>query len=160
VKSCLERRPRGGRGVSGGQSVESRQNLIRAAQCQKCRGQESSVKCQVRPKTTRQTAISRLEIPSRCHSCPNPQFVSVLGYGCLGSTENIGRHGPSRVFLCAPFFLSTCRETCPATRSSSSPVLTSSSKSSEEHVTISKAPVQFSCVLSQALTAISHPSRS
>jgi hypothetical protein len=81
--------------------------------------QVSSVKCD--QETTRQTAVPRLETPSRCHSCPNPQFVSVLGYECLGDTENICRHGPSRVF---PFLsLNMPRETCPATRSSSSPVL-------------------------------------
>lgn len=31
-----------------------------------------------------------------CHRRRNPQFVSVLGYECLTSTENIGRRGPSR----------------------------------------------------------------
>jgi hypothetical protein len=36
---------------------------------------------------------------------------------------------------------------------------TTSSKSGEEHVTVSQTPVLFSCVLSQALSAISHSSR-
>jgi hypothetical protein len=68
-------------------------------------------------------------------------------------------------FLSAPFFLSLESQHAPRDLSGNSEArrrrfYTASGKSGEQHVTISHTPVQFSCVLSQALSAISHPSRS
>jgi hypothetical protein len=103
----------------------------------------TKVKCQVSSatRTTRQTAISRLQTPSRCHSCPNPQFVSVLGYECLGSTENIGQHGPSRVLPSAPFLsLNMPARLVRRLGARRRRFYTASSQYGEEHVTTSKTP--------------------
>ena len=123
------------------------------------------VKCQVRRHARPQFRGSRHQTFSLSLSCPNPQFVSVLGYECLGGTANIGRHGPSRVFLPLRSFLSLESQHAPRDLSGNSEArrrrfYAPSGKSGEEHVTISHTPVQFSCVLSQILSATSHPSRS
>ena len=71
--------------------------------------------------TTRQTAISRLETPSRCHFHARTRNLSVCsGMNALEARQtsaDMARLESS--FLSAPFFLSSLnmpRETCPATR--------------------------------------------
>ena len=120
------------------------------------------VKCQVRRHARPQFRGSRHQTFSLSLSCPNPQFVSVLGYECLGGTANIGRHGPSRVSSSPllSFTQHAPRELSGISESRRRRFYTPSGKSGEEHVTISHTPVQFSCVLSQVLSATSHSSRS